>query len=61
MCLIFLPTVLIRNLNRIKVIIIVLLINLDSWSVNYAFQCVDHSGSDGFLCYRRNLRWEKPC
>ena len=59
MCLVFLPTALIRNLNRIKVIMIVLLIYLDSWSFNYAYQCVDHSGSNDFLCNRRNLRWKK--
>jgi hypothetical protein len=43
MCLIFLPTVLIRNLNRIKVIMIALLTNLDSWISNYVIQCADHS------------------
>lgn len=59
MCLLFLPTVLIRNLNRIKVIMIIFLIVIDSWSINYAFQCVDHSGSNDLLYSRHNIRWKK--
>jgi hypothetical protein len=53
-CLLFLPSVLIRHLNRIKVIMIVKLINLDSWSFHYDIERHDHSASYDILCDRHN-------
>jgi len=51
-CLLLLPSVLIRNVNRIKVIMIELLIHLDCWSIHYDIQCVDNIGSNDLLCNR---------
>ena len=53
-CLAFLPSVLIRHLNRIKVIKIIWLINIDSWSIHNDTKCLDHSISYNLFRDRRS-------
>lgn len=58
-CLAFLPSVLIRHLNRIKVIMIVWLMNIDSWSIHHDAECLDHCVSYDLLCNRHRSRCKR--